>query len=167
MAVGRGALLQGGLDPEPALAPGGDQALRGVGVEAHLAEERELALDGLVAGHGHQAGARLALVDGDHAAAEGALAAGCRFFGGIKPVAVIVCDPDGAFALGIEEGFGDIDSLLEKAIRQRASHIHIETNPEMFHLRLRIEGILKTVFQWRRLWLGWKRRTWEKTMPGW
>ena len=38
---------------------------------------------------------------------------GCRFFGGIKPVAVIVCDRDGAFALGIEEGFADIDPLLE------------------------------------------------------
>ena len=38
---------------------------------------------------------------------------GCRLYGSIKPVAVIVCDPDGAFALGIEPGFADIDPLLE------------------------------------------------------
>ena len=39
--------------------------------------------------------------------------AGCRLYGSIKPVAVIVCGSDDAFALGIEEGFGDIDPLLE------------------------------------------------------
>ncbi len=40
--------------------------------------------------------------------------AGCRFFGSLRPVAVIVCAADGTYVLGIEAEFAAIDPLLEQ-----------------------------------------------------
>jgi uncharacterized spore protein YtfJ len=38
---------------------------------------------------------------------------GCWLHGVLKPAAVIVCNTDGAHVIGIEEGFDNIDLLIE------------------------------------------------------
>ena len=37
--------------------------------------------------------------------------AGCQLYGSVKPIAIIVCNPDGAYALDMEAETADLDQL--------------------------------------------------------